>query len=68
MTTLLDRAGYDQTKSKLQSLETRLSAIEQRTDLAPEHKRRVIDSYRTMRKQYLEEIRLFEAAERSNQD
>jgi hypothetical protein len=68
MTILLDQAGYDQTKSKLQALEARLSAIQQRSDLVPEHKERVIDSYRTMRKQYLEELRLFEAAERSNQE
>jgi len=67
MTALLDQAGYDQTKTKLQALEARLLAIQERSDLSPDHKHRVIDSYRTMRKQYLEELRLFEAAGRSGQ-
>jgi hypothetical protein len=62
MTTLLDQAGYEQTKKKLISLDERLAAIQQRSDLAAGHKQQVIASYQSMRKQYLEELRLFEAA------
>ena len=66
MTTLLDQPGYDQTKFKLAALESRLAAIQLRTDLDPHHKQRVVTSYLTMKKQYLEELRLFEAASRSS--
>ncbi|WP_254513345.1 hypothetical protein [Anatilimnocola floriformis] len=61
MTTLLDQTGYEQTKSKLHQLDARLAVIQQRTDLNAEHLHRVVASYQAMKKQYLEEIRLFEA-------
>jgi hypothetical protein len=61
MTTHLDQAGYDQTRAKLQALEARLAAIEQRNDLHIAHRQSVITSYLAMKKQYLEELRLFEA-------
>jgi hypothetical protein len=66
MTALLDQAGYDRTKAKLRSLEARLDAIHQRADLNADHKLRVIASYQAMRKQYLEELRLFEAGRSSS--
>jgi hypothetical protein len=61
MTELLTADGYDQTKAKLRDLETRLAAIEKRTDLDPEHRASVRRSYEMMMREFLQEIKLFEA-------
>ena len=54
--------GYEQTRRKLQSLEQRLAQIEERSDLSPTHRARVVQSYGEMMKQYLREIKLYEAS------
>ncbi|MCI0462163.1 MAG: hypothetical protein L0Z62_34865 [Gemmataceae bacterium] len=56
--------GYEQTKEKLADLERRLAAIEKRTDLDPEHLASVRRSYRMMMREYLQDIKLFEAKTR----
>lgn len=56
-------AGYAQTKSKLAELQRRLAALEERTDLSPLHCDEVRRSYERMMRQYLREIKLFEAAQ-----
>lgn len=61
MTVRLDQLGYERTKTKLEDLEARLAAIAERTDLEAIHKQRVIASYKSMKRKYLEEMRLFEA-------
>ena len=53
--------GYEQTKEKLRDLESRLAAIEKRTDLAPENLTSVRRSYKMMIREYLQEIKLYEA-------
>ncbi|MFO0810464.1 MAG: hypothetical protein U0746_17705 [Gemmataceae bacterium] len=53
--------GYEQTKAKLRDLQTRLAAIETRTDLSPEHRASVRRSYAMMIREYLQDIRLYEA-------
>ena len=53
--------GYEQTKEKLSNLESRLAAIEKRTDLAPENLASVRRSYKMMMREYLQEIKLYEA-------
>jgi hypothetical protein len=57
----LTAAGYEQTKEKLRDLEKRLAEIEKRTDFDPEHLASVRRSYRMMMREYLQEIRLYEA-------
>jgi hypothetical protein len=57
----LTSEGYDQTKEKLADLEHRLVQMEKRTDLDPEHRASVCRSYRMMIREYLEDIRLYEA-------
>jgi hypothetical protein len=61
MTEALTPEGYEQTKEKLADLERRLAEIEKRTDLDPEHLASVRRSYRTVMRQYLREIKLYEA-------
>jgi hypothetical protein len=61
MTEALTPEGYEQTKEKLADLERRLGEMEKRTDLDPEHLASVRRSYRTMMRQYLREIKLYEA-------
>jgi flagellar biosynthesis/type III secretory pathway protein FliH len=61
MSELLTAEGYEQTKEKLRDLETRLAEIEKRTDLAPAHLASVKRSYKTMIREFLQEIKLYEA-------
>ena len=61
MTEFLTAEGYEQTKAKLRDLELRLAAIEKRTDLSPEHLASVRRSYRMMMREFLQDIRLYEA-------
>ena len=61
MTEILNAAGYEQTKEKLRDLETRLAAIEKRTDLAPDHLASVRRSYKMMMREFLQDIKLYEA-------
>lgn len=53
--------GYVQTREKLADLERRLAEIEKRTDLDPNHLASVRRSYRMIMREYLEDIRLYEA-------
>ena len=57
----LTAEGYEQTKEKLRDLETRLAEIEKRTDLNPDHLESVRRSYKMTMREYLKEIRLYEA-------
>lgn len=61
MSEFLTPEGYEQTKEKLRDLETRLAEIEKRTDLEPKRLASVRRSYATMMREYLEEIKLYEA-------
>lgn len=61
MTEPLSADGYEQTKMKLRDLETRLSELERRTDLNPDHLLSVRRSYKMMIREYLQEIKLYEA-------
>ena len=61
MTETLTAEGYEQTKEKLHDLEVRLAKIEKRTDLDPEHLAGVRRSYKMMMREYLQEIKLYEA-------
>jgi hypothetical protein len=61
MTPRLTHEGYLQTKEKLALMETRLAALRTRTDLHPAHKAEVEQSYQDMMRQYLREIKLYEA-------
>jgi len=61
MTAMLNAEGYEQTKEKLRDLETRLVEIEKRTDLAPAHLASVRRSYQMMIREFLQDIRLYEA-------
>ena len=53
--------GYEQTREKLRDLETRLAAIERRTDLKPDHLESVRKSYRMMMRDMLKEVKLYES-------
>jgi hypothetical protein len=61
MTEMLTPEGYEQTKEKLADLERRLGEIDKRTDLDPEHLASVRRSYRTVMRELLREIKLYEA-------
>ena len=61
MIELLTDEGYEQTKEKLHDLESRLAEIERRTDLAPAHLASVRRSYNMMIREFLQEIKLYEA-------
>jgi hypothetical protein len=61
MSEMLTTEGYLQTKEKLRDLQTRLAEIEKRTDLSAEHLTSVRRSYKMMMREYLKEIKLFEA-------
>ena len=61
MTEPLTAAGYERTKEKLRDLETRLADIEKRTDLNPEHLASVQRSYKMVMREFLREIKLYEA-------
>jgi len=57
----LTAEGYEQTKEKLRDLETRLAEIEERTDLDPKRLASVRRSYKMMIREYLQDIKLYEA-------
>jgi len=57
----LTAEGYEQTKEKLRDLETRLAEIEKRLDLNPDHLESVRRSYKMMMREFLKEIKLYEA-------
>jgi hypothetical protein len=61
MTEKLSAEGYEQTKEKLANLKKRLAEMEKRTDLHPEHFASVQRSYKMMMREYLKEIKLYEA-------
>jgi len=56
--------GYQQTKEKLADLERRLGEIEKRTDLKRDHLAGVRRSYKMIMREYLQEIKLYEAKRR----
>jgi polyhydroxyalkanoate synthesis regulator phasin len=62
MTLIQTRAGYEQTKAKLRSLERRLAELGNRTDLSPIHLDEARKSYSDMMRQYRREIKLYEAS------
>ena len=62
MTPNLTPEGYAQTRSKLANLRSRLADLEARTDLKPDYRSEVRKSYEGMIRDYLREIKLFEAA------
>jgi hypothetical protein len=64
---LLTAEGYEQTKEKLRDLETRLEEIENRTDLEAEHLASVRRSYKMMMREYLREMKLYEARQAKQQ-
>jgi len=53
--------GYAQTKAKLENLQRRLADLETRTDLKPMPLDEVRRSYKTMMRQYLGELKLYDA-------
>ena len=64
MRELLTSEGYEQTKVKLRDLEARLAEIEKRSDLSPEHVASVRQSYRMMMREFMQDIKLYEAKTR----
>ncbi|HEV3023373.1 MAG TPA: hypothetical protein VGX76_12935 [Pirellulales bacterium] len=64
----LTNDGYLQTKEKLADLERRLLEIEKRVDLSPEHLASVRRSYKMMIREYLQDIKLYEAKQRPRRD
>ena len=67
MSELLTTEGYEQTKEKLRDLETRLEEIKNRTDLDAEHLSSVRKSYKMMMREYLRDIKLYEARQAKQQ-
>jgi len=63
----LTAEGYEQTKEKLRALEMRLAEIEKRTDLTSDHLESVRRSYTMMMREYLKEIKLYEAKQGKNE-
>ena len=61
MTEILTAEGCEQTREKLRDLERRLAELEKRTDLDPEHLASVRRSYKMMMREFLRDIRLYEA-------
>lgn len=61
MTERLTPEGYESTKRKLRNLEERLAAIEKRTDISAERLASVRRSYHMIMREFLQEMRLFEA-------
>jgi hypothetical protein len=64
MTEILTAEGYEQTKEKLRDLETRFAAIDKRTDLDAEHLASVRRSYKMMMREFLRDIKLYEAKQK----
>ena len=61
MKEVLTQDGYEATKEKLRDLEVRLAVIKNRTDLTPDHLASVRRSYHMMIREFLQDIRLYEA-------
>jgi hypothetical protein len=61
MSEVLTVEGYEQTKEKLRDLEMCLAKIEKRTDLDPKRLASVRRSYKMMIREYLQDIKLYEA-------
>jgi hypothetical protein len=61
MRELLTAEGYEQTKEKLRDLESRLAEIEKRSDLSPTRLASVRRSYAMMMREFLQDIKLYEA-------
>lgn len=61
MREMLTADGYEQTKAKLRDLEKRLAEIEKRTDLTTDHLASVRRSHKMMMREYLQDIKLYEA-------
>jgi hypothetical protein len=57
----LTAEGFQQTKEKLRYLEKRLAAMEKRTDLTPAHLASVRRSCKSMMRELVQEIKLYEA-------
>jgi hypothetical protein len=68
MTIELNEAGYFQTRAKLEAMELRLKALEERDDLPPEHRSEARRSYLEMIRQYTREIKLYEAKHQPGRD
>jgi hypothetical protein len=62
----LTEKGYLATKEKLASMEARLAKLLARTDLHPVHRDAVEASYRDRMRQYLRDIKLYEAVHGSS--
>ena len=62
MKRLLTERAYEQTRAKLADLERRFQAVESRTGMSELHKSQAIRSYRAMMRQYLRDIKLYEAS------
>jgi hypothetical protein len=62
MSELLTPEGYAATKEKYANMEKRLAALKKRTDLQPQHAAEARRSYLDMMRQYLRDIKLYEAA------
>ena len=61
MIEMLTAEGYEQTKEKLSDLVERLAKIEKRTDLHAEHLESIRRSYKMMMREFLRDIKLYEA-------
>lgn len=61
MSEILTAEACEQTREKLRDLERRLAEMEKRTDLNPEHMESVRRSYKMMMREFLRDIRLYEA-------
>ena len=66
MNDLLTADGYEQTKIKLRELETRLVEIEKRRDIDADRLASVRQSYKMMMREYLQDIKLYEAHQSPN--
>jgi len=64
---LLTAEGYEQTKEKLRDLESRLEEISNRKDLDVGHLASVRRSYKMMMREYLQDIKLYEARQAKEQ-
>ena len=67
MSEMLTAEGYEQTKRKLQDLQGRLAEIEARTDLHAEHLASVRRSYKMMMREYLQDLKTYEARDAKKQ-
>lgn len=65
MKPILAPEGYRSTKEKLRQMEARLAALQKRTDLSPAHRSDAQRSYEDMMRQYRRDLKLYEAAHRS---